>query len=435
MLSRRELLRSGSAVALCGCMPVGASGPEAIISAQDLRFLEQKSRRTLAKSTSQESVASVGFPVVTPGGSYPSFWIRDFSMAVGSGLVPAGAIRNHLHLLARCQNGPKERRLGDRARIPAFAIPDHIRYDGRPVYYPGTYSPDDDQGGEPYGVLPPIDDHYEFIHIAHTLASLERTGKCLLETIDGRTLFERLELALQVPTVDPLLGLVSTDAASRAVGFGFCDGVYFTGRLAFASLLRHRALREMRTLSRLISRHDASYEWQRQMHLIESNLVTTFLREGWLVAATDVGQQPDVWATALALHMGVLRGQARSSCLSTLAQAVRKGTITYKGAVRHVPTDADYSPASAWEKTAGIPKNRYQNGAYWHVPTGWLASALWQEDRALARSVVREMVDHFREEAATGAPWECVHPEGNYRQNPVYLASATLPLEILRQLR
>lgn len=434
MPTRRELLRTGTAFALAGRLrDLTADG--SALSPGDLGYLESLARSTIERATSQESVAAVGFPVVTPGGSYPSLWTRDFSMAIGTGLIPAHTIHKHLRHIASVQNGPSDRVLGSRATIPAYAIPDHIRYDGKPVFYPGTYSPDDDQGGEPYGVLPPADDHYEFIHIAHTLLNMGTDGGFLLEDIRGLPLFERLKQALDVPALDPGTGLVETAPSTRAVGFGFCDGVYLTGKLAFASLLRYRALGEMIDLMRSIERMKYVAEWQRQRHLIETHLTPSFMKDGWLIAATGVGRQPDVWATAFALHLGVVRGRAREVSEAALAGAVRKGTISYRGALRHVPTDHDFSATSAWERTAGIAKNRYQNGAYWHVPTGWLASALWRKDRDLARSILGEMITHFRSEAPTGAPWECIHPDGEYRQNPVYMASVTLPLEVVRALR
>jgi hypothetical protein len=172
--------------------------------------------------------------------------------------------------------------------------------------------------------------------------------------------------------------------------------------------------------------------------VIPKSVEATFMKDGWLLASTGVSGQPDVWATVFALHLGVLRGEAKPHALKTVVEAVNRGTITYQGAVRHVPNDRDFSPESAWQQTAGVSVNRYQNGAYWHVPTGWLVEALAMTDRRLAKQVVDDMLAHFRREdfrkdSKNGAPWECFSPDG-YRQNRVYTASVTLPLSTLSRL-
>lgn len=400
----------------------------------ELAFLREFARATILAATKQESVPNAGFAFVTPGGDYPSLWVRDFSMSAGCGLLDLRTIEAHLRLIASVQNRASDRKLASGAVVPAFAIPDHIRYDGQPVFYPGTYSSGDDQGGEPWGVLPPVDDHYEFVHIAYALWRAKGT----VDWLDDQ-LWTSLTRALEAPSSDPETGCVVTHTGRRAVGFGFCDAIVLTGSLLFATLLRYRALGEMVELCRALNRTESLETWRRQRRLIENHLASTFLEDGWLLAATGIGKQPDVWGSAFAVHLGAIRGATKREVAERLASATKRGTISWKGAVRHVPTDRDYSPTSAWEKTAGVALNRYQNGAYWHVATGWLVSALITVDRPLARSVVVKMLDHFREGDFrrgfnTGAPWECLHPAGDYRQNRVYMASVTLPLEVLQAL-
>ncbi len=427
MINRRELLAGVGAYAVF-------PRSDRLISNDDLRFLRELAAATLASATKSESKAGLGFAAITPGGAYPSLWIRDFSMATGCGCISLSALHTHLRAIAASQND-HERRLGNRAFIPQYAIPDHINYWGGPVFYPGTYSSGDDQGGEPYGALPPIDDHFEFIHIAHQLWSQTGSRAFLAETINGQNLLSRLRRAFDCPTTDADTGLCMTRPGSRAVGFGFCDGIYLTGKLLFPSILRHRALGELIELYRAARESDPIVSLEAERRKIEHHIIPTFLDRGWLKAATEVGQQPDVWGTAFALYLNVVTGRTRRQLLRTVVQATRGGTITHAGGVRHVPTDADFSKTTAWEQTAGEELNRYQNGAYWHVPTGWLACALAEIDRPLAQRLVRDMIQHFRDEdfrkPGGGAPWECFHPDGRYRQNPVYLASVTLPLECL----
>ncbi|HVV71518.1 MAG TPA: hypothetical protein VHI52_08475, partial [Verrucomicrobiae bacterium] len=158
----------------------------------------------------------------------------------------------------------------------------------------------------------------------------------------------------------------------------------------------------------------------------------------WLRASTGLSHQPDVWGTLYALHLGVLRGEARSAARKTIAAAVRQGSISLDGAVRHVPTNCDFSATTSWERSLS-PVNTYQNGAYWNTPSGWLVEALWTEDRALALQVFEQMMAHlrtqdFRKGPGHGAPWEAFGPGGQARQNPVYLASVALPYSVVERL-
>jgi len=433
MLSRRDLLKGLAAGAAFGPVVRTAMAQieDPVISRTDLDTLQELARKTIAAATKAESKAKLGFEAITPGGNYPALWVRDFSMAADSVHIRDDVVRSHLFQIAKSQNGPTARKLGEKAEIPPFAIPDHINYDGGAVFYPGTYSAGDDQGGEPFGVLPPVDDHYEFIHLAHLAMYRAESEEFLKEKVGDLTLFERLEKALDVPTHNPETGMVETDAKRRAVGFGFCDTVYLTGAILFASLLRYRALGEMAEMAQLTKQTKRVGEWNDQRRRISRNLESVFLKNGWLIGATEVGRQPDVWGTAYALCLNAAPGGLARTLRNTLVKAAKEGKITHKGAVRHVPVGLDFSPTSAWERTAGVPINRYQNGAYWHVATGWLVQAIWPADKPLARQIVKDMVEHFWEEGAKGAPWECLHPDQNYRQNPIYMASVTLPLETL----
>jgi hypothetical protein len=148
-----------------------------MLSKDDRQFLSEITRATVEASrvgAGQAVAGSVanatGETLIRPGGRecYPAFWVRDFSMSLESGFITKGEAHHALRVIAKCQNGA-QRRLKSGAVIPAFAVPDHILFDGRSVFYPGTMSAGEDQGGEPFGTLPPADDHYEFIHIARWL--------------------------------------------------------------------------------------------------------------------------------------------------------------------------------------------------------------------------------------------------------------------------
>ena len=55
--------------------------------------------------------------------------------------------------------------------------------------------------------------------------------------------------------------------------------------------------------------------------------------------------------------------------------------------------------------------------------------------RELALAYVSELREgDFRRGEAYGSPYECMHPDGNYTQNAVYLTSVTCPLAAFRLL-
>lgn len=386
---------------------------------------------------------AVGFTLITPGGNYPAYWIRDFAMSLDAGFITSKEIVQHLRLTSRVQNGPTERRLERGLIVPPHSIPDHIRPDGGAVFYPGTYSSGADQGDGTFGILPPVDDHYEYIHIAYRLLRRSETGEFLGEVIGGMRLIDRLTAAFDVPRTDAATGLVSTDRARRAVGFGFCDTVVLTGAMLFPSLLRYRAAGELVELLRAAGEGGRARLYRRICRQIAENLPRVFGRmeaaKGWLIAATETGRQADVWGTLYALHLGVLRGTRARRALETVVDAVRHKTIVFEGGVRHVPLDLDAAPGSAWEETARVPLNTYQNGAYWHTPTGWLIAALHRVRPDLAAQIVDHYLRHLREgDFRRGpdhhAPWECF-ARGGYAQNGVYLTSVAVPYAVLTGLR
>ncbi len=277
----------------------GAAG-KAVLSLRlipnpDLAFLRSLARDVVhashvppGRSVGHSPTNTCGFPLIMPGGrgGYPAFWIRDFAMSLDSGLITPQEMLHHLRLVAQCQNGPAARKLNHGLVIPPFSIPDHINFNGTAVFYPGTYSSGEDQGGGAYGILPPVDDHYEFVHIAHCL--FRATGKAdfLEDRIQGITLFDRLIKAFDAPLSDPATGLVTTDDAHRAVGFGFCDTVYLTGDLLFPSLLRFRAAGELAQLCDAIGRSSQAAEYREIRRRISANLIPTFAERerigGWL---------------------------------------------------------------------------------------------------------------------------------------------------------
>jgi hypothetical protein len=411
----------------------------------DIKFLRELTRDVVQASRVKpgQSIAgsppnTMGHTLIRPGGRdcYPAMWVRDFSMSLDSGFITVEEAKQHLRLIASRQNGPRARKLKSGATIPPWAIPDHINFDGGAVFFPGTYSAGEDQGGEPFGLLPPADDHYEFIHIAHWIWQRTNDATFLDDVVDGLSLRDRLIRAFDVPRTDDATGgMVTTSATDRAVGFGFCDAIYLTGAILFASLLRYRAARELARLT--AAKGDERNVFAMTAVTLASHVARVFADpagSGWLLAATEIGRQPDVWGTLFALHLGVLAPEEARAARGAVIDAVRDGTITLEGAVRHVPATTN------WEKVApGVAVGTYQNGAYWHTPTGWLIAALKKHQPVLARNVFVDYITHlraqdFRKGPGFGAPWECFGPDGKARQNAVYMTSVALPLAVIEHI-
>ena len=455
------LLTSGPATVAHAASQHGpATAP---VDAASIAFLEDLARATIGAarvppdaSRDRQGPNRTGLSLITPGGRYPALWTRDFAMSLDCGLIPPADILAHLRLILACQHGPQERRLSSGGLVPAFAIPDHVTLQGGAVFFPGTYSAGEDQGAPPWGPLPPIDNHFYVVHVAHALWHATDDAGFLAEPLEGRSILERLALAFDSPASDPSTGAAVTHPGRRAVGFGFHDTVRLEGALAFATLLRYRAALQLVDLCGAAGRArpaptgspagwpSAAEGYVRTARTIEASLLRVFgdarHEDGWLRAATRVGRQPDVWATLFALHLGVLPGAAARRARRTVAAAVRAPghTVEYEGAVRHVPSNRFYRPDQCWE-AGGSRVHTYQSGAFWHTPTGWLVEALQAEDPALARDVCARALAHLRREdfrrgAGHGAPWECFGVGMADAQNPVYMTSVTLPLAILRRL-
>jgi hypothetical protein len=386
-----------------------------------------------------------GKTLIRPGGreAYPAYWVRDFAMSMAAGFMSEEEVRHALDVTARTQNGDRERRLRNGAAvIPPWAVVDHMNFDGGAVFYPGAYSAGEDQGGEPFGVLPPSCDHYYFVEIAHHLWTSTRSAEFLKQG-EPAPMIDRLHRAFAVPDVDGETGAVTTTAARRAVGFGFFDCVYLVGSLLFPTLLRYRAASQMAALCGALNDESRAADYYAIAKRVKENLPGVFVDEkeagGWLIASTETGRQPDVWGTLYALYLNVLPDDVAKRARETIVAAIRKGSILHKAAVRHLPIEYDHSPETAWQQAVpGVARGTYQNGAYWHTPAGWLIAALSRSHPEVAGKVFEEYIaalkeDDFRKGPAHGAPWECFGKDNGHRQNPVYMTSVTVPYAVLRE--
>lgn len=382
-----------------------------------------------------------GFDPVKPGGlkSYPAVWTQDFTMIFAAGFLPWEAGCDHLRLILNAQNGEQMRELATGAQVPPYAIADHVNFDGSAVFYPGTYSSGPDQGGEKFGYRPPYNNYYDVIWLAWLLVSRSGGEKALLrEKIGGLDVFERLCKAFDVPPVDAL-GMVYTTEKERAVGFIFCDTIYMTGQHLMATLLRRRAAGHLRDLAVLLQLPDAAQHYAQEVVRGEVKLADVFLHpSGWLRACTGVSAQPDVFGSLYALYTGAVTGAARETVYHAVLDGLSRGQIEEEGALRHVPLEHSFSATSAWEKTQ-TGGGTYQNGAYWHMPAGWMTAVLYQRHPVLAANFFGRYLAHmqredFRKKSGTFAPWEWINGALRSDGVPVFGPSATLPYAVLAGL-
>ncbi|MBX7257052.1 MAG: hypothetical protein K1Y02_11885 [Candidatus Hydrogenedentes bacterium] len=430
----------GLAIVLC-LLPAQSDHTAAILSPDDMNFLTDMTSAVVQESRvpANASVGAIG-PNITgntlirPGGrhDYPAFWIRDYAMSIESGAITVEEQKHMLYLTAKHQSD-SDQTLKSGSLVPKGSIADHITFGDKPIYYPGTLDDFEGQGGERWGKLPALDDAFFFIHMAANYLAVVKDPSFLNDDVNGKPLKQRLEEAYRMPPSREDNGLVTVTEATRGVTFGFVDSIYHTGDLLFCSLLKYRAAGELSLIfGELGDKAKEEIYGQERQKLRDAITATFALPSGFYKASTGLSAQPDVWGTAFGVFVSAFPDPQSKSACTALAQAYANGSIAYRGNIRHVPTTDDFSTETAWEKGGG-PKNRYQNGAYWGTPTGWVCYAISKVDVPASKKLASEYVAElregdFRKGPDFGSPWECFHPDGNFRQNPIYMTSVTCPI-------
>jgi hypothetical protein len=416
-----------------------------IMSEDDLRFLTEMTKEVVDSSrilpgkmiSGTIGPNNTGGTLIRPGGRdcYPSFWIRDYTMSLESGFVTAEE-QLHMLLLTASTQCDKPWITKGGSLIPYGAIADHIRIDDAlPVFFPGTLDYYD-QGIKTFGMVPPYDDQFYFIHMAWYYIQSMGDWTVLDKKINNKSLLERLQAAFAVPPSAPGSELAFTTDEFRGVDFGFRDVITITGSLCMTSILKYRAASELAKIFDHIGEHDLAVSYSDISNKIKKEIPLTFSgKSGLLKASTGKSSQPDVWSTALAVWMNILEGEDMLRACHTLAESYTKGALSVDGNIRHVLTTDDFNGTTAWEFSLA-KKNTYQNGAYWGTPTGWVCYAIAKADPGLAAKLAAEYIADLRKNdfrKGGGAPYECFHPSG-FRQNPVYMTTVTCPLIVFTSM-
>ncbi len=416
------------------CAALAAFAAEPVLSPADAVFLHEQARKIAASARLAPGASSgkwrnaTPYAVHVPGGNmgYPAFWVRDAVMMLGADFVPPAEVQGWIRLMASTIRSDTWN-VHPGAVVPAYAVADHINFDGRATFYPGTYDSGAKQGGKPYGKYPPLDDNFYFIAAVYEHWKLIRTTVLFRSKVGiaggEMELAELCERVYAVAQSEEASGLVvAGDVESEnAKDWGFCDTVFKSGKLLFPSVLKHNAAKQLAELFAATGDMSRSRRYDGEARRLRKAITRTFRRgDGWLRSATEVGNQPDVWGTAFAVWSGAVIGPAARNASRALANAYRARTAVRDGLVRHILTN-DATNHGLWQKSAAQPET-YQDGGYWSTPAGWYIAAVHRTDPSTARAMAREFIGslrgHMRADGMSQA-WEWVNPDTGKRNNPL----------------
>ncbi len=362
--------------------------------------------------------------VLLPSGDekYISFWVRDCALMAESGLLPDHVLKKYIEIIAlNGQNGNKTLILENELTVPPYAIADHINYDGKPVYFPGTYSSGDNQGNGSFGFYPPHCDNYFYIIMVGTYIKQSGDWDVLSSQFGKTSMRDSLEYAFKGYNIDSQTDLCVSDLEKYTVDWGFSDAVKKSGKLLMASLLRYNAAKTLQMLFGDIKEKREFYKIKAEK--IKNSIVSEFYdnNTGWFYSATEIGKQYDVWATAYAVFLNVAKEE---KTLKSLYKAYVDKTAVIDGYVRHILTTNDFSDDTAWE-CSRIRYNTYENGGYWSTPTGWYAYALYLYTGKT--DILNDFLNHTQRYEEEGAPFEWINKTTTQYSGLNYGTSGVLP--------
>jgi hypothetical protein len=428
-----------------------ALSSEPVLAPADQRFLHEQARRIVDSAALRPGQGSgkyrntTRYAVHVPGGNmgYPAFWVRDAVMMLGADFISPDELEGWIRLIGSTVR-PAEWRVRPGVVVPAYAIPDHINFDGTPVFFPGTYDSGTAQGGPPFGNRPPLDDYFYFVEGLYRHWKISGSVGLFgsrVETASGPVkLADLCEEVYGAVPADTLTGLaVSGDVETdNAKDFGFCDSVSKSGRLLFTSILKFRAANMLSELFAASGDQIKAPRYREDAVRIRRAIPGAFFHasadgvRGWLHSATGVGNQPDVWGSAFAVWSGVVDEQVATKVSRALVQAYRERTAVQQGCVRHILTT---DPRGGWQLSISKP-GEYQNGGYWGTATGWYIAAMHRVDSKAASDMAREYVRFLRANLRPDGmteSWEWFNPDTGKRVNPLYVATVALPYISLRE--
>lgn len=391
---------------------------------------EQIARRTMAKCRKTIETPAGQKTVYMPAGDmkYSSYWPRDAVIVAESGLMPLSDMLDQLYIYAAYgQNGENTLKLKNGLTVPPWAAADHISLDMMPVFYPGDDGAGDDQGDGTYGIYPPHDDQYYYIHLARLCFDSASDCAFLHEDIGGISLLERLEKAYVSYNIDGETGLCYSDFECHTVDWGWTDIVTKSGFLLTASLLRRLAAKDLSVLEKACGNEEKSrfYADEAEKLTVSVNDVFYDLSTGWYISATETGGRYDVWGTAFAIWTGACPENYLERTLAVMERDFKSGAAVKNGYVRHIPEYNDLD-GSLWEKCT-FPYHTYMNGGYWATPTGWYAYALWLKNPDSAEEMLTRYIEHTSKYEQQKSPFEWISADTENYSGGWYGTSSAAP--------
>lgn len=355
------------------------------IPPQEHEALVAVARECLADCRAQAHDGTVLF---RPDGSghYDAMWTRDLCYALegaGSLMDMKEALGAIDYLLAGQRDDG--------------AIPDRRQADGRSVYLAGP--PD-----RPLGEDCPTDNASFMVKLLS--AYVRHSG-------DIHAFLQRREALYRAMDTIPLSndGLVFIDRNRLRPEYGFTDCIAKTGNVFFTTALYWEACGTLATLCARAEYHDDAHEWYERAERTWRRIGDFWdEEEGLYWAASEWGRLPDLWGS---LYACVIRVASKSRAARVAERFLGNADrAILRGHLRHLPAGV------YWPRLLGdVPRDTYQNGGYWAVPSGWLAQTLQLADEGAARRLISELVVEF---TAHGAH-EWITP--TERRLPGYVAS------------
>ncbi len=449
---RRTLVKTLAVLlAVSGALPLQAADP--VLKRADEDFLREQAQRIVHSAAlptggySGKWRNTTPYDVHVPGGNmgYPAFWVRDAVMMLGASFISAKELEGWIGLMAGVLKGPEDWHVRPGVIVPAYAVPDHINFDGKPTFYPGNYETGDKQGGAPWGKYPPLDDNFYFITAVYDQWKMTgnlRLFRSPVKTAGGeQPLADLCETVYKEPPSDKATGMVVVGDVDtdNAKDWGFCDAEFKSGKLLFSSVLKYAAALQLAGLFQASGQLAKARSYRNDAARIKRAIAPTFFHstengsEGWLHSATGVGNQPDVWGSAFAIYSGAVEELTAPKVVRALVRAFREKTAVRKGCVRQILT-VDPVNHGAWQRSV-VKVGTYQNGGYWGTPVGWYISAMHtvapKAAAEMAMDYVQFLRNNMRPDGMTTA-WEWFKPDTGEDANPLYVASIALPYIVLK---
>ncbi|HBE77907.1 MAG TPA: hypothetical protein DDW65_09015 [Firmicutes bacterium] len=351
-------------------------------------FLAQKSNELIQGCITE---AHDGTRLFTPDGiaSYNALWVRDFAYMVeyGGDFLEDRNIEEAIAFIIK----------GCRAD---GWMPDRIYADGMAVYAAGEI-------GTPVG-LANLDNTPFLVFIVYFYLNRIHSAK-------ARSLFQHWESFLNrgmdiIPLSES--GLVYNNPQAPHSPYGFTDTICKTGELFMESLLYWRSCQFLSKLYARFGNIKATIKFNVRSKKIEKNIFKLYNAEKKaFLAATHDCNQIDIWGNAYLLYIGFPAKKVWLELVSFLHD--NYDCYCYKGQIRHL-LQGEY-----WDRLLiDVPREEYQNGAYWATATGWVVWCLAQTDGRLAAKTVNDVISSFAEDGI----YECLNV--NYAKLDSFVVSA-----------